>query len=82
MYPFGAPAVKCSNCLFVTEIGVRTMTSHIVYLLHVFCCANIFDGKEVYAIEKVFYYLYACNKFEMALKSFIHLFKEYLCLRF
>lgn len=25
MYPFGAPAVKCSLCLFVTEIGVSEL---------------------------------------------------------
>jgi LSD1 subclass zinc finger protein len=25
MYPFGAPAVKCSNCLFVTDIGVSEL---------------------------------------------------------
>ncbi|KAK8460475.1 hypothetical protein SEVIR_2G334751v4 [Setaria viridis] len=25
MYPFGAPAVKCSNCLFVTEIGASEL---------------------------------------------------------
>ncbi|OQU87160.1 hypothetical protein SORBI_3003G218700 [Sorghum bicolor] len=30
MYPFGAPAVKCSNCLFVTEIGERNVRPRIL----------------------------------------------------
>uniref|UniRef100_A0A453F1J4 Zinc finger LSD1-type domain-containing protein n=1 Tax=Aegilops tauschii subsp. strangulata TaxID=200361 RepID=A0A453F1J4_AEGTS len=39
MYPFGAPAVKCSLCLFVTEIGKKNSTNCLCMHL----CASSFN---------------------------------------